>query len=315
MKNRIETFTTLLLFFAILLAGCTGCAQKTAQQEVELANKKGAGDGHLHDGVLHPDHHHVNEHPKIPEPPADDAFFETIQFPKTPPTLVHGHYVPAKNPFPVPDYVKNNPDLFVVDEKGFWRIDETSKKMQEIDQFQYGDGPNDPPMEIQIQRHMALIREGLDPLTAGMYFTLLGGYQEEASAQFEQAYKENPDGFYELLYWSTGQVIKNPDETEAGYRRLVALYPNSKQALYTLARFILDYTNEPDEAIPYFEKVYHMDPSWYAPLLGLGEVYFKLGQFEKALTYLQASEVFTGGPSDTSALFISAINRHLNKGE
>ena len=28
---------------------------------------------------------------------------------------------------------------------------------------------------------------------------------------------------------------------------------------------------------------------------------------------IQASEVFTGGPRDASTLFISAINRHLNR--
>ena len=30
---------------------------------------------------------------------------------------------------------------------------------------------------------------------------------------------------------------------------------------------------------------------------------------------IQASEVFTGVPRDASTLFISTINRHLNKGE
>jgi hypothetical protein len=30
---------------------------------------------------------------------------------------------------------------------------------------------------------------------------------------------------------------------------------------------------------------------------------------------IQVFEVLTGGPRDTSTLFISAINQHLNKGE
>ena len=302
MKHQIEILTILLMFAVILLTGCSGCSVKTAHESLDSAPDH---DQHVHthqDG-LHPSHH--TAYTQVPEAPAGDDFFKTIQFPTTPPKLDHGHhYVPPKNPYAVPDYVKKNPDYFTVDKRGFWEVQFSEEKLKILDKYSAAD----------VQANDFIIEE-LDTLTAAEVIGRHGLHPKIANKLLDQAYSENPDGFYELLYRSQGQSKNNPNEAEAGFRRLVELYPESKRALYNFAVFIIDHVDKPKEAIPYLEKVYHMDPNWYAPILMLGKAYFKLEQFDKSLIYFQASEVFTGGSSDVSAIYIGAIKRHLNKGQ
>ncbi len=129
---------------------------------------------------------------------------------------------------------------------------------------------------------------------------------------FYQAYKENPDDLYTgLIYSNRLERLGQREETETVLRRLVKMYPDSIKALYKLAKFI---STEPDssdahrrEAIPYFEKLYHKKFFWYAHIYQLGVIYYGLGEYEKSLSYFQASEVFTGPPERTSPYI------HLNK--
>lgn len=104
----------------------------------------------------------------------------------------------------------------------------------------------------------------------------------------EQAHAENLDDFETLKLWADAYSKEKPKEAEAIYRRLVKTRPNSLRAHYTLGKHILDTHPNPTEAIPYLEKAYQLNPKWYGPLMGLGDVYHKLGQKEKAYKYFQA---------------------------
>ena len=167
------------------------------------------------------------------------------------------------------------------------------------------------------KKYAEVVSEGLESLPAAVFVlkTVFGDIgKAEAKVRFEQALAENPDDFHALRYLSTLIKSDRPDEAEAMKRRAVALRPESFLALNSLGSFIADtYDNEADlrEAIPYLEKAYHLNSERFGPLLKLGEIYFKLGDYQKSLKYFQAVQVFRGGPGDTSSFYIALIKRGL----
>ena len=350
MKRQIETITTLLLISGILLVGCGGCAtkqtkfephteqvditsdtqaQETAQtpmvkvvpedEKSEPVEKLTLSDEEARDILFNSGHAHSDpgvDYTQIPESPPGDTFFPTIQFPTTPPKRVHGHYspFPAKYPFPIPEFVKENPDHFFVDEGGWWSIKYTSELEEKLEREVYLEGLKG---DAFAKRYAEVVSEGLDPLPAAVFVlkVRLGDMgKAEAKVRFEQALAENPDDFHALRYLSTLIKSDRPAEAEAMKRRAVALRPESFLALNSLGSFIADtYDNETDlrEAIPYLEKAYHLNSERFGPLLKLGEIYFKLGKYQKSLKYFQAVQVFRGGPGDTSSFYIALIKRGL----
>ncbi len=206
---------------------------------------------------------------EVPKSPPDDEFFKTIQFPDPPPQQVDGHPQRSKSPSPVPDFVHNNPDHFIVDEKGHFDIiypKEKSKKLE--DWSASGD------METDMAKQVEIITEGLDALPAAVVLMQYGGiHREAAKAHFEKALVENPDDFYALLYWAGLIKADNPAEAESIYRRLVKMRPDSFPALYDMGRHIVRTYSDPSEAIPYLEKAYHLAPHYVGSLLHLGRAY------------------------------------------
>ena len=293
MKLRIENFATLFLIAAILLNGCSGCGEReneTAQGE------------RFHNDLLHQDHdHHSNVKTKVPEAPEGDTFFKSIIFPKTPPYRPHGHFRYRKDPFPVPEFVQEYPDHFTVDEKGFWHVRLPTEKSDKLNHI-----PGELTGEAFRQKVVEILSEGLDTRTAAVVALKMGGLSEEAKTLFEKAISENPDDFQALRYWCGLNEAKKPVEVEVVRRRLVEMRPDSLVAVVGLGNHILNTHKEPREAIPYLEKAYRLNPDWHGPIFSLGMVYYRLGEYEKALKYLQASEVFTG-PTDMSSLFIKVI--------
>lgn len=303
MKLRPENLATLFLIAVILLSGCSGCGEK---------EKETAEDEHFLNDLLHPDHdHHSNVNTKVPEAPKGDTFFKSIVFPKTPPNRPHGHYRTPKNPFAIPDYIKNNLDHFKIDENGFWYIQFPKEKSKILNEFNGAFLPE----EDADQEVASIVTKGLDTLAAITFLYEMGGMSKQANLLVEQAYVENPNDFYILIYWSKLHAHDKPNEAEAGLRRAVRLRPDSILALYTLGQFIVDNHPRPYEAIPYLEKAYRLNTDWYGPILALGEAYFGLRNYKKALKYFQAVEVITGGPGDVSSDFISAIKRYLSYNE
>ncbi len=341
MKLQIETMTTLLMLAVILLAGCSGCAQKTAQvdpptepPEQESAqtpivkvvpedekpkppekltlSAEEARDILFNSGHAHPEP--GVDYTKIPEPPPGDTFFPTIQFPTTPPKRVGGHYVSDKYPFPIPKFVAENPDRFFVDENGWWHIKYTPELNEKLEREVYREGLKG---DAFVKRYAEVVSEGLDSLPAAVFVlnAHLGDVgAAEAKVRFEQALAENPDEFYALIYWGGLTKRDQPAKAEVAFRRAVELRPESTLALGSLGSLLSNnYENEDQlrEAIPYFEKAYHLNPERAGPLLTLGQIYFSLKEYKKSLKYFQAFEVFTGGPGDTSSVYINIIKRGL----
>lgn len=285
MKLRIENFATLLLTVILLLYGCAGCGPKTAEEVAPPVDETLPG------GSLHREHPPNTAYTKVPEAPPGDAFFRTIQFPKTPPYRPDGHYRLPKSPFLPPDFVQKYPEHFSMDDKGFWHLREGSEKWQKIGMY-FRD--LDLPDEVNTQRFIALVGEGLDKVATGAYLMRLAGYTAEAKKLFEEVIAEDPDNFEALAYYCAMIQDKNPEEGEAILRRLVELRPDSILAQYNLACHLTYHHPEPREAIPYLEKVYQRNPWWYDPIFVLGITYYSLGEYEKALAYFEAAEVFTG---------------------
>lgn len=291
MKLCREYLAALFLLVG-LLGGCDGCSQN---------GKETAKERQLHEKILNHDHHHTTTEMKVPEAPEGDVFFKSIQFPKTPPYRPDGHFRYRKAPFPVPDFVKQYPDHFTVDEKGSWRIQYPKQMAQKLQ-----DVASDLPIEVYREKIVRIVSEGLDTCTAAVFVLKMGGYYEEARTLFEKAIAEKPDDFYALYYWGGLTESEKPDEAETRLRRLVEMQPDSLIAVFALGRHIVDTHPEPREAIPYLEHAYTLNPEWHGPIYNLGVAYYRLQEYEKALRYLQASEVFTG-PGDISSVLISVI--------
>ncbi len=299
MKLRIEHFTYLLTLIVILLAGCSGCGVKNAEQTPIDTSP---------DAELHAEGDHSTAYTEVPKAPPGDTFFKTIQFPTTPPHRPDGHYLnPPRNPFEIPDYVKKYPDHFKIDGNGFWHVKFPPEKAQKLEAF---DGWNltDEEYAKQIAN---IVSEGLDTFTTATCLSHLGGFTQEANELYYQAYEESPDDLYTgLTYCNRLERLGELEEAEMVLRRLVKMYPDSTKALYRLADSISTKADSSDahrsEAIPYFEKLYRENPFWFVPIYKLGIIYYGLGEYEKSLSYFQASEVFTG-PLEGTSFFIHLI--------
>ncbi|RKU13772.1 hypothetical protein C6501_09265 [Candidatus Poribacteria bacterium] len=297
MTHKHFIFPFLLMFAGILMAGCSGCSVKTAQQEINT-EQEGVG-GHRHaDGTWHP----TPDTPK-PSAPENDPFFDSIVFPDKPLLDEDGHYRP-KNPFKIRDVVKNNPHLFRINEKGYWDAILTKEMEHKWEQVY----PSEELKGVAYKRKVAeALSEGLDPLVASMYIMDTIRSRSYAKELAEEALAQNPNDFETLEHWAGMFRHDKPDEVETVYRRLVQMRPDDLRTLYKLGTFIVHNSDDPSEAIPYLEKAYQLKPDWANPLLFLGEVYFRLRKFEKSLRYLQAYQRFAGTHPGPAADYIAAI--------
>ncbi|RKU13771.1 hypothetical protein C6501_09260 [Candidatus Poribacteria bacterium] len=301
MKLRIENLTTLLIFTVILFAGCSGCGQKTVEQEINTEQE--GVDGHRHaDGTWHP-----TPDTPIPSAPENDPFFDSIVFPDKPLLDEDGHYRP-KNPFKIRDVVKNNPRLFRINEKGY-KENILSKEMEK----RWEDVRSEPNVlelsdEVYSRKLAEALSEGLAPLVGSIYLRAHGStFLPEAKELVEEALAQNPNDFETLEHWAGMFRHDKPDEVETVYRRLLQMRPDDLRTLYKLGTFIVRNYDDPSEAIPYLEKAYKLKPDWAGPILFLGEVYFARREFEKSLRYLQAYQRFAGTHPGPAADYIAAI--------
>ena len=122
---------------------------------------------------------------------------------------------------------------------------------------------------------------GLSPLNAAKYLSYRGINEEYAQAKAAQAVAENPDSFEALKLWAFLSEV--PEEQEEGFRRMLALRPNSVETLVYLGK-VLAHTN-PREAIVHLEKANRLQPG--SADEALGDCYPALGDTDKALPVYQ----------------------------
>ena len=94
---------------------------------------------------------------------------------------------------------------------------------------------------------------------------------------------EEPYVYLGLYYNSRSQF----DQVVAVYKRLIKYQPNSVSAYLNIGEAYMSFTPaKAADALPYYQKAYHMDPTSSFAALRLGEVYAQLGNREQAAHYL-----------------------------
>ncbi len=98
-------------------------------------------------------------------------------------------------------------------------------------------------------------------------------------------YPDNPD----LLYTRTllAERLDRLDIVERDLRRLIDANPKNGQALNALGYTLADRTDRYQEALQYLQQAVALLPNDPAVLDSMGWVYYRLGQYDKALDYLR----------------------------
>lgn len=111
---------------------------------------------------------------------------------------------------------------------------------------------------------------------------------DEATALYAQAlaqFPKNPNVLYSRAMFHIQR--DNLTEMETDLREILAENPTSALALNALGYTLADRTDRYEEALALIQKAIALEPDDPAILDSLGWVYFKLGQVETALQYLQ----------------------------
>ncbi len=114
------------------------------------------------------------------------------------------------------------------------------------------------------------------------------GHTAEAMAVFDTALQTFPDD--ETLLYGRALLSVRLDripDAERDLRRIIELDPQHADALNALGYTLADQTDRYQEAKGYIEQAYALKPDEPAILDSMGWVYYRLGQLEAALDYLQ----------------------------
>ena len=130
--------------------------------------------------------------------------------------------------------------------------------------------------EVELRLYLAegeLLRE------AGMY--------AEAVDMYTEALGNMPDNT-ELLYARAliAEKIDRLDITEGDLRSILEREPENAQALNALGYTLADRTDRLEEALQYIQRAYRLKPDDPAIIDSMGWIYYRLGNYDKALEYL-----------------------------
>ena len=117
--------------------------------------------------------------------------------------------------------------------------------------------------------------------------------KEEAMILLSQALTVAPQD-YDLLYTRAmlAEQLDNLELLEQDLRFLISLKPDHAEALNALGYTLADRTDRWDEALPLVEKALSLSPNNPAIIDSLGWIYFRSGDFDRALPLLkQAFEI------------------------
>ncbi|MBK1645158.1 hypothetical protein CKO25_10965 [Thiocapsa imhoffii] len=123
------------------------------------------------------------------------------------------------------------------------------------------------------------------------------GSDEDAMAVYDRALATYPDD-ETLLYARALAAVKRDriEQAERDLRRIIEIDPDHADALNALGYTLADRTDRYEEALVLIERAYTLKPDEPAILDSMGWVYFRLGQYELALDYLErALEAMSDG--------------------
>lgn len=111
---------------------------------------------------------------------------------------------------------------------------------------------------------------------------------EKAYSLLTEALADFPDQ-KELLYTRAliAEHINKPDIVEADLKKILAMDPNNVEALNALGYTLLNDSNRYAEAEKYLLRALRLEPDQAVIIDSYGWLQFKLGNYEKALSYLQ----------------------------
>lgn len=111
---------------------------------------------------------------------------------------------------------------------------------------------------------------------------------EEAYRLYNLALEQMPDNS-KLLYARAlvAEKLDRLDETLADLQRIVDNEPNNAEALNALGYTLVDATDRIDEGFGYIRRAYKIKPDEPAIIDSMGWAYYRMGQHDKALEYLQ----------------------------
>ena len=253
MKLYIEHFTTLLLITFILLAGCSGCAQKTTPE------------------------------PKSPVEATQDIENRTTTTHKTSGALPTEFY-PPENPYqditingeaPPFDFY-NNPVYWIPDLEYRTVAKGTGHRTYPIIPDYDVNAFNTKIEALEKERGEVISREEqhyirskmryghLTPLNAAkaMLSRMSGPKHRYLLEVAQQALDANPNDFHTLLIWTEAQPYQS-ESSEKGYRQLLEIRPNNPYVLLKLGLTIK--FESPQESIQLFKKAVQ-----YAPAIEYG---------------------------------------------
>ncbi len=281
MKLRIEHTTTLLLFVVILLAGCSGCAQKNLQ------------------------------HTEQAQQPDDTTLDKTpIPGDKTAPIQTDGVKPRGKTATLSAEQFKDFEYLATL--KGVDAIEISRENIggiprpwaplvvplewwirhvETLDELFIAARQNKITVEESNEKVLQSLREYGLVAYAQLDIELRGSIDDKLSNLIiNRAYAENPDDFDTLLMWvyaggNAGDRSYGAAKT-SGARRLSEMDPDHPWVLHYLSKCLLG--PNPKEALVYAQRAQARDARYLR--LGVeGACYYQLGDYDKALASLRRS--------------------------
>ena len=281
MKLRIENLTHLFLFVVFLLAGCSGCGQKTAEHSPMSVNKTPTAgkDPLLGDVGAVPVPPSL---PKIIEPQTPDdyegdpyLYIPTIEYEQ----ITTSHSESVSYPLLPPRIQQKLDNLRIWSEDG---------------QIMTESGPITEEQRERMRYN--IIADDLSDLEMAQFIMLQGLSDNSVRYAAEYAQKaldQNPDDYHTLYVWAAVQM--NPVQRENGYRRLLEMNPNSAHVLVMLGRTLTSWHNpqsDIDEGITYLKRSAALSPFLYDALAfrSLGRAYLKLKANDTAIAFYDRAQ-------------------------
>ena len=333
MIQHIERFVLLFIVSVILLAGCTGCEEARMMQQVIGIEPVDDYRDQSQFGSVKANSREPVELPPFPEPTfaaliekfkADVAANrgdpevlsrkkQVIDNPESlwnygtwgPPIVVPITYdadtrVPSSNPSKPDDVMfesiskKGEPIVVWEDALGeplYYFIGQvfyiTEEQQERIDAI-----PKTLPYDQRRRLRYAIMFEGINSFTAAKYLYSqgLGNNAPAICLEYaERAIREYPDSVKAMEIW----VRCHPSNDRLPvYKEMLAKFPNYARGHGLIALYYLTTdVNEPELAIEHMQKAMLLDSRIEG--VALGEAYFKMGEWEKAIAVYQGVSEMT----------------------
>ena len=324
MKLQIETMTTLLLISVILLAGCSGCGEKTPPEIIDPSNQAAYG-------PVAANSREPVELPPFPDPSLEqtiEMFKAELKVAKGYTEMLERKQKAVDNPdllfdplFEVPETIFPHhspgdiPDYFLYENRIYARTPfrillETERGKEETGTVYYYYTkeqeermealPNAPPDAAVTRKKYEIMLENVDPFYAARYVCshyrpFPPTFKVDFAARAMRAY---PDSVEAMRLWAHAH---EPGAAQiSAYKQLLKKFPNSALGHYELAESyrslnIDNLFNEKKEdpqlyklAIEHWKKASQLDSRIPFYRKVIGDCYAELEQWEKALAVYQA---------------------------